>query len=81
MEGDAKPVKPKKMFVRVMDASDKSSLVKLKQICGQHPGLSEIILVIGPDKKAMRMPFRCEPEADLVKELAEIFGEEGVVVK
>ena len=81
MEGDAKPVKTKKMFVRVMDASDKSSLVKLKQICGQHPGLSEIILVIGPDKKAMRMPFRCEPEADLVKELAEIFGEEGVVVK
>jgi DNA polymerase-3 subunit alpha len=78
---DAKPIKAKKMFVRIMDASDKDGLVKLKQVCTQHPGLSEVILVIGPDKKAMRMPFRCEIEDDWVKELKDIFAEENVVVK
>ncbi|MBO4854855.1 DNA polymerase III subunit alpha [Candidatus Saccharibacteria bacterium] len=78
---DAKPIKPKKVFVRVMDPSNKEALISLKQSCAVYPGLSEIILVIGKDKKAMRMPFRCEPEKALVDELVAIFGEEGVVVK
>lgn len=78
---NAAPIKPKKMFIRVMDPSDKESLVKLKQSCSTYPGLSEIILVIGEDKKAMRMPFRCETCKALIDELVPIFGEEGVVVK
>jgi len=76
-----KPVKPKKIFVRVMDPSNKDALIGLKQSCSVYPGLSEVILVIGKDKKAMRMPFRCEPGETLVSELVEIFGEENVVVK
>ncbi len=78
---NAEPMKPKKLFVRIMDASDKDSLVKLKQSCSTYPGLSEIILVIGKDKKAMRLPFRCELAQALTDELGEIFGTENVVVK
>ena len=78
---NAEPMKPKKLFVRIMDASDKDSLVKLKQSCSTYPGLSEIILVIGKDKKAMRLPFRCELTQALTDELGEIFGTENVVVK
>jgi DNA polymerase-3 subunit alpha len=78
---NAEPVKPKKLFVRIMDASDKDSLMKLKQSCSSYPGLSEIILVIGKDKKAMRLPFRCEPTQALTDELSAIFGTESVVVK
>ena len=78
---DAKPKKAQKMFVRILDPTDKNGLVKLKQICTQHPGLSEVILVIGPDKKAMRMPFRCEFEDAWVAELKDVFSEENVVVK
>ena len=80
-DANATPIKPKKMFIRVMDPSDKESLVKLKQSCSMYPGLSEIILVIGEDKKAMRMPFRCETCKALVDELVPIFGAEGVIVK
>jgi DNA polymerase-3 subunit alpha len=82
-ESDANvaPMKPKKLFVRIMDASDKDSLVKLKQSCSMYPGLSEIILVIGKDKKAMRLPFRCELTQTLTDELSAIFGTESVVVK
>lgn len=53
----------------------------LKAACKNSPGLSEIILVIGPEKKAMRMPFKCEPNEELVSGLIGIFGSNGVVVK
>ncbi len=78
---NAQPMKPKKIFVRVMDPSNREALIGLKQSCAVYPGLSEVILVIGEEKKAMRMPFRCEPEQALVAELVKIFGEEGIVVK
>ena len=78
---NAEPVKPKKLFVRILDPSDKDSLVKLKQSCSTYSGLSDIILVIGKDKKAMRLPFRCEPSKELTDELTEIFGAENVIVK
>lgn len=79
--GDAQPIKPKKVFVRVMDPSNTSALISLKKACANFPGLSEIILVIGEEKKAMRMPFKCDPEQKLVEELKSYFGPEGVVVK
>jgi DNA polymerase-3 subunit alpha len=79
---NAEPIKPKKLYVLIKNPSDKESLVKLKQSCSVYPGLSEIILVLGEDKKkAMRLPFRCEPSEELTKELAEIFGAENVAVK
>ena len=78
---NAQPLKPKKLFVRVEDSSDTKALMNLKKICGTYPGLSEVILVIGPEKKAMRMPFRVELEDVLVSGLKEIFGDEGVVAK
>ena len=79
--GDAQPIKPKKVFVRVMDPSNTSALISLKKACANFPGLSEIILVIGKEKKAMRMPFKCDPEEKLVDELRGFFGPDGVVVK
>ena len=79
--GDAQPIKSKKVFVRVMDPSNTSALISLKKACANFPGLSEIILVIGEEKKAMRMPFKCDPEQKLVEELRSYFGPEGVVVK
>ena len=80
-DANAQPVKPKKIFLRVLDPANKDALVKIKQSCSVYPGLSEVILVIGEDKKAMRMPFRCEPQDELTKELTEIIGAENVVVK
>jgi DNA polymerase-3 subunit alpha len=80
-DANAAPAKPKKLFIRVMDPTNKDALMGLKQSCAAYPGLSEVILVIGEEKKAMRMPFRCEPVEALTKELSDIFSEENVVVK
>jgi DNA polymerase-3 subunit alpha len=77
----AKPVRPQKVYVRVEDPSNTRALMALEESCKNCPGLSEVILVIGPDKKAMRMPFKCEPNESLVGELIDVFGSNGVVVK
>ena len=77
----AKPKKLQKLFVRIMDASDKDKLLRLKTLCTKHPGMSEVILVIGEKKKAMRMPFRCELEDELIDGLTEAFEAQNVVVK
>lgn len=83
MESDtlAQPVKPKKMFLRVIDPGDREKLVKIREICGDYPGLSEVILVIGESKRAMRMPFRCDVDSVVKEELAEVLGGDGVVIK
>jgi hypothetical protein len=80
-EVDAKPVTPKKLYVRVENPDNTKALMDLKKICGTYPGLSEVILVIGPDKKAMRMPFKVEVEDVLVAGLKEVFGDDAVVAK
>ena len=79
--GAGVPLKPKKIYIRVMNPSNKQDLVDLKTCCNRHLGLSDVILVIGPNKKAMRMPFKCEAEKSLISELQVIFGEDGVIVK
>jgi DNA polymerase-3 subunit alpha len=77
----AKPIRNMKVYVRVGDPSNTQALMGLKEACNNCPGLSEVILVIGPEKKAMRMPFKCEPNESLINELISIFGSNGVVVK
>ena len=79
-EIEAKPLKQKKLYVRIENPDDTKALMDLKKICGTYPGLSEVILVIGPDKKAMRMPFRVEVE-DVLAGLKEVFGDENIIAK
>jgi len=72
----------KKLFVHVKNPDDKESLVKLKQICGEYPGISEIVLVLGADKKsAIKMPFKVDGSDNLIGALVKILGEDAVVFK
>ncbi|MDB5179519.1 MAG: dnaE [Candidatus Saccharibacteria bacterium] len=77
---EAEPIK--KLFVHVKDPDDKDALMKLKQICGQYPGVSEIVLVLGADKKsAIKMPFKVDGSDNLIGALVKILGEDAVVFK
>jgi DNA polymerase-3 subunit alpha len=75
------PTKPKKIFVMIENPSDHDALKKLKQACNVHLGLSEIILVLGREKRPIRLPMKCDADSDLVAKLVEIFGEDQVKVK
>jgi DNA polymerase-3 subunit alpha len=77
---EAEPIK--KLFIHVKDPDDKDALVKLKQICGQYPGINEIVLVLGADKKsAIKMPFKVDGSDNLIGALVKILGEDAVVFK
>ncbi|PID29307.1 DNA polymerase III subunit alpha [Candidatus Saccharibacteria bacterium] len=71
----------KTLYVRVMDPTDADTLLALKSTCSEHPGESSVILVLGPDKKALRMPFRVDAVDALQTALRALVGDDAVVVK
>lgn len=77
---DIPPVK--KLFVHIKDPQDQATLVRLKELCSEFSGATDIVLVLGADKKsAIRMPFRVDASDALVGELVKLVGEDGVALK
>lgn len=73
---------PKKMFVHVKDPNDQDALLWLKQTCGNHVGTTDIVLVLGEEKKsAIKLPFRVDGSNELASVLASQLGEDCVVLK
>lgn len=77
---DIPPVK--KLFVHIRNTDDHEGLLQLKQICSDYNGNTDIVLVLGEDKKsAIRLPFRVDASDALVGELVKLLGEDCVVLK
>lgn len=72
----------KKVFVHVKDPDDQTSLMRIRNECSHFPGLSDIVLVLGPEKQsAIKMPFRVDGSDELIGRLVKILGEDAVVLK
>jgi DNA polymerase-3 subunit alpha len=72
----------KKLYVHIKNPDDHDSLLALKQVCSQFIGTSDIVLVLGENKKsAIKLPFRVEPNDALIGALVKILGEDAVVLK
>jgi DNA polymerase-3 subunit alpha len=72
----------RKIYVHIKNPDDHQSLVSMKEICTGHPGLTEIVLVLGTDKKsAIKMPFKVDNDKTLIDKLTKILGEDSVAVK
>ncbi len=72
----------KKLFVYIKDPDDHDSLLALKQACAEAPGTSQIVLVLGEDKKsAIRLPFKIDANDALIGKLVKLLGEDSVVLK
>lgn len=72
----------KKLYVHVKNPDDQALLVQLKQTCGLFPGVSDIVLVLGDDKKsAIKMPFRVDGGDALIGALVKLVGEDAVILK
>lgn len=77
---DIPPVK--RLFVHIKNPDDHAALLALKQTCGEYPGVSEIVLVLGDDRKsAIKLPFKVEASDALVGALVKQLGEDCVVLK
>jgi DNA polymerase-3 subunit alpha len=76
-------VKPlQKLYLHVKDPNDAELLTKTKQTLGDFVGESEVIMVLGDDKKdALKLPFRVEVSDELLAKLGEIYESGCVVAK
>jgi hypothetical protein len=73
---------PKKIFVHIKDPDDHAALLKLKEVCMGYPGLNDIVLVLGEEKKsALRLPFKVDGSDALIGALVRDLGEDSVVLK
>jgi DNA polymerase-3 subunit alpha len=73
---------PKKMFVHIKDPDNHDALLQLKQTCGEYAGTTDIVLVLGEDKKsAIKLPFRVDGSDELMGSLVKQLGEDCVVLK
>ncbi|MDB5165898.1 MAG: dnaE [Candidatus Saccharibacteria bacterium] len=72
----------KKLFVHIRNPDDHEALLSLKKTCSDHPGISDVVLVLGSEKKsAIKLPFRVEHSDLLVGKLVKLLGEDSVVLK
>lgn len=72
----------KKLFVHIKNPDDHDLLLRMKQTCSEYGGNTDIVLVLGEDKRsAIRLPFRVDASDTLVGELVKLLGEDCVVLK
>jgi DNA polymerase-3 subunit alpha len=77
---DMRPIK--KLYVHIKNPDDHEALLGLKRICGHFPGVGDIVLVLGKDKKsAIKLPFRIDGSDELLGALVKQLGEDCVVLK
>ena len=71
-----------KLFVYIKDPNDHSRLVKMKSVCSENAGTTDVVLVLGEkEKSAMRLPFKVDANDSLLSQLKNTLGEECVVLK
>ena len=72
----------KTLYVNIKDPDDHETLHLLRKECAAFVGNSDIILVLGADKKtAIRLPFKVDSNDELIGRLVKLLGEDSVVVK
>lgn len=71
-----------RLFVYIKDPNDHSRLVKMKSVCSENAGTTDVVLVLGKkEKSAMRLPFKVDANDNLLSQLKNTLGEECVILK
>ena len=80
---DAAPKIPaSRLFVHVKDPNNHNALIEMKSVCSDYVGTTDVVLVLGEEKKsAMRLPFKVEADDALIKKLEQLLGKECVKVQ
>ena len=80
---DATPKIPaSRLFVHVKDPNNHNALIEMKSVCSDYVGTTDVVLVLGEDKKsAMRLPFKVDTDDMLIEKLEQLLGKECVKVQ
>ena len=78
-----KDTRHERVYILVKNPNDVDVLASIKRVCDKNGGFNEVILVLeeGAEKKALKMPFRVETNAEFMAEMAGVVGEDCVKVK
>jgi len=72
----------KTLYIHIKNPDDQAVLMDIRNECAKSPGLSDTILVLGPEKQsAIKMPFRVDNSDELIGRLVKILGEDAVALK
>lgn len=78
----AKPVAQRVVYIHVEDPNNSEALRQLKLVGSKHPGTTDVVLVLGADKKsAIRLPFKIDDGDTCIEQLKTAVGQEFVVIK
>ena len=76
----AAPKKPDRLWLRLLNSDDTAKLEAIKTALDEHPGQTEVVLVLGADsnKQLLRLPQRVATNPKLVKRLKTTVGASNV---
>lgn len=71
-----------KVFVHIKDPENHDTLHKVKAYSQSNMGDSDMVLVLGEDKKsAIKLPFKVDANSHLINSLVKLLGEDAVIIK
>lgn len=75
--------KTERLYIRLQNSNDEQKLLSLKQTIDSFRGLTEVVLVIGPDthKQVLKLPTGIDVSSDGPERLRSLMGKENVLVK
>lgn len=73
--------KDARVYIRLLDSSDSAMLQSLKSTIDEQRGDSEVVLVIGPTKQAVKLPTRMSADTATLDLLKELVGSENVILR
>lgn len=67
---------PERLYIRLKDASDQALLNSLKEIFDNHPGDTDVVLVlgVGGDKRVIKLPRGINPEQEVSVSVSTLVG-------
>jgi DNA polymerase-3 subunit alpha len=74
---------PERLYIRLSDTSDESTLMSLKEAIDNHQGKTEVVLVLGPteSKQAIKLPGGFDHSNGGLTKIKELVGTDNVVLQ
>lgn len=71
---------PKRLYIRMSNSDDHAKLTSLRDHLDQHPGDTEVVLVVGPEtaRQAIRLPLRVDPNKEIISKFGDLVGADNI---
>lgn len=70
-----------RVYIRLASSEDQKTLLSLKETIDKHQGKTEVVLVLGADKQAIKLPGGIDQASDGVDQLKELVGADNLVIR